>query len=177
MTHHTDQPHNHTASDHDAVAGEFVMHSRLDAWAQADAQAMPAGLEARLVLVASEAAKSASTTTLAFDGVRHAANPRTTLPRRWRMSSPGIAAGLTLMVGLGLALVAKREGTLSVTDMASTSVAAAAQEAEDWALVTAVLGETPAIEMRDMWTHASSLDDGSKADPSSADLLTSEGSL
>jgi hypothetical protein len=128
--------------------------------------------------------------------VSHVARVRVVRAQRWRLTGAKLAAGVALILVLGLAVMAKREGSDSSSNpgtnvatnttkgsnngasgaVASTGTAAT-QEASDWAIVTAVLGDTPANDLRDLWTDTASLDERIKSNPSSSDLLTAEGSL
>lgn len=168
-----------------ALIGQLAMLARVDGLA------MPEGLEAALVMHSAAAARSAVAPMLrlAGDTVWHAPGPRVVPAQRWRLAGARLAAGVALMLVTGLAIIARREGAANPSTIATNTTGKATpgatvassesspQETSDWAIVTAVLGDTPASDMRDLWSDAAKLDERIKSNPSSSELLTSEGSL
>ncbi|MBI1190959.1 MAG: hypothetical protein GC200_09800 [Tepidisphaera sp.] len=174
---------------------DAALDAQLAILARMDGLAMPDGFETTLVkasVAAAKAAAAAPALRIAGEARVHDAGARVARTQRWHATAMKLAAGLVLVAGL--ATLARREGgstgpNSGGTQVASTATAKpggkAAQNANagtsadtsDWAIVTAVLGDTPASDMRDLWTDTASLDERIKSGPSSSDLLTSEGSL
>lgn len=176
---------------------DAALDAQLAVLARMDGLAMPDGLEAALVSAsAAAAARQAATPVMRLtDGVReHAGAARAVRTQRWRLTAMKLAAGLLLVAGL--AMLAQREGATKAGATSGTQVASTTTvkpgaksttsggatttsiaDTSDWAIVTAVLGDTPASDMRDLWSDTASLDERIKSGPSSSDLLTSEGSL
>lgn len=175
-------------------AADAAMDGQLAMLARVDGLAMPEGLEAALVMNSAAAVRGgvAPPLTRPIDTRAHSPQPRVVRARRWRVAGAQLAAGVALVLVLSLAIVAKREGppagrgepvAANPTQGTSGTIAdsgyntAAIQDTSDWAIVTAVLGDTPAGDLRDLWTDATSLDERINFIPSSSELLTSEGSL
>lgn len=174
--------------------GDAALDAQLAVLARMDGLAMPDGLEETLVqasMAAAIAANAGSTgPKLRIAGQARVHDAGRVRAPRWHGLATKLAAGLVLVAGL--AVIARREAGESRSTLNGSSVAASdssglsggaamaansGTDTSDWAIVTAVLGDTPASDLRELWSDTASLDERIKTASSSSELLTSEGSL